>query len=193
MKNAGYIADHEDRAVDVLTEKRSAQPLTEDITRALTRPVQTVEDVAFDLGAVLKIGGATDVWLDRLGAIVGEPRLGLGDAQYRGFIQARLQINRSQGERERLIRIAQLMTGANFIQITSAYPAGYTMLLVTPTFLTPELQARVRDRMERATAMGVGVDLVNGVGTKDTVFRHDQSTQPHSSDVTGADGQPRSF
>ena len=189
--NAGYILDVASEAVALLTAARAKQPLTETLTRALAGEVQTIENTTFDLGQVLQLDAATGEWLDRFGAIVGELRGGLADAQYRRFIQARIQINRSQGEHERLIRIAQLMTGASFIQVTPAYPAGYTMLIVTPSPLSATIKARVRERMEQATAAAVGVDLVNGTPVIDDVFRLDLSPMPAAGDP--GDGMPAAF
>lgn len=189
--NAGYILDVASDAVALLTAARAKQPLTETLTRALAGEVQTIENTTFDLGQVLQLDAATGGWLDRFGAIVGELRGGLADAQYRRFIKARIQINRSQGEHERLIRIAQLMTGASFIQVTPAYPAGYTMLIVTPSPLSATIKARVRERMEQATAAAVGVDLVNGTPVIDDVFRLDISPMPAAGDP--GDGMPAAF
>lgn len=189
--NAGYILDVAGEAVALLTAARAKQPLTESTTRALASEVQTIENTTFDLGQVLQLDSASGEWLDRFGAIVGERRRGLADADYRRFIQARIQINRSQGEHERLIRIAQLMTGASFIQVSPAYPAGYTMLIVTPSPLSATIKARVRERMEQATAAAVGVDLVNGSPVIDDVFRLDLSPMPDASNP--GDGMPAAF
>ena len=189
--NAGYILDVAGEAVALLTAARAKQPLTESTTRALASEVQTIENTTFDLGQVLQLDSASGEWLDRFGAIVGERRGGLADADYRRFIQARIQINRSQGEHERLIRIAQLMTGASFIQVSPAYPAGYTMLIVTPSPLSATIKARVRERMEQATAAAVGVDLVNGSPVIDDVFRLDLSPMPDASNP--GDGMPAAF
>jgi hypothetical protein len=111
--NAGYILDVGSDAVNLLTSARAKQPLTSTLTRSLATGVQDIENTTFDLGLALQLASASGEWLDRFGAIVGELRGGLADAAYRRFIQARIQINRSQGEHERLIRIAQLMTGAS--------------------------------------------------------------------------------
>jgi hypothetical protein len=189
--NAGYILDVASDAVTLLTAERAKQPLTAATTRALAGEVQTTENTTFDLGQVLQLDSATGEWLDRFGAIVGELRGGLADAGYRRFIQARIQINRSQGEHERLIRIAQLMTGASYIQVSPAYPAGYTMLIVTPSPLSATIKARVRERMEQATAAAVGVDLVNGGPVIDDVFRLDISPMPAAGDP--GDGMPAAF
>lgn len=189
--NAGYILDVASDAVTLLTAERAKQPLTAATTRALASEVQTIENTTFDLGQVLQLDSATGEWLDRFGAIVGELRGGLADADYRRFIQARIQINRSQGEHERLIRIAQLMTGASYIQVSPAYPAGYTMLIVTPSPLSATIKARVRERMEQATAAAVGVDLVNGGPVIDDVFRLDISPMPAAGDP--GDGMPAAF
>lgn len=189
--NAGYILDVGSDAVNLLTAARAKQPLTSTLTRSLATGVQDIENTTFDLGLALQLDSASGEWLDRFGAIVGELRGGLADADYRRFIQARIQINRSQGEHERLLRIAQLMTGASFIQVTPAYPAGYTMLIVTPSPLSATIKARVRERMEQATAAAVGVDLVNGSPVIDDVFRLDISPMPAAGDP--GDGMPAAF
>jgi hypothetical protein len=65
------------------------------------------------------------------------------------------------------------------------------MLIVTPSPLSATIKARVRERMEQATAAAVGVDLVNGSPVIDDVFRLDISPMPAAGDP--GDGMPAAF
>ena len=190
--NAQRNPDVTESVLLALAAKIREIPSVEPLTAALAALLQEVEDITtWDLRFALQIEGATGAWLDLFGAIAGEPRGGRGDEEYRRSITARVQINASQGERERLIRIAQLLTSANAVQISTAYPAGYTMLIATPDDLDAAQLSRVRRALEDATAAGVIVDLVHSTGDLDAVFRFDASPMPALGDP--GDGMGRSF
>ena len=59
--------------------------------------VQAAEDALWDIVAQLSVDTAEGVWLDQLGAIVGEARVGENDSVYRDLIRARIYANRSHG------------------------------------------------------------------------------------------------
>jgi hypothetical protein len=189
-RDAGYIADTTQQGVERLTAKRRT-PRVVQIVQAVTRPLQALEDLQLDLRGALLLDTATGGWLDRLGRIVGEPREGATDQDYRRFIRARLLINASEGGIAQVIRIAELLTDTGVVQYSDAFPAGYGLLLVTSAPPSATLQARIRDRVERATASGVGVSLVAGGPSLDTIFRLDLSAMPDAGDP--GDGMPLAF
>lgn len=189
-RNAPHIYDVSREAVEQLTAARGRSESVAGLLRALVAPLQGAEDARLDLSHALSIEGATGVWLDFFGRIVGEPRGDMPDREYRRHIQARVQINASQGEHNRILRIAELLTDASFVQITPAYPAAYTLLIVSAEQLDARALARVRDRIEQATAAGVAVHLVSS-NQPGAVFRFDLSGMPRAGQP--GDGMPRAF
>lgn len=147
---------------------------------------QEIEDAALDLRNALMLPTASGAWLDLLGRVVGEPREGLSDQDYRRFIAARLAVNASEGAVEQLLNIGRLLIEGAALYYP-AYPAGYLLLLVTVDPLTVILQARIRAAVEQATASGVGVDLIEAGPTLDDVFLLDSST------MDGPDTMGRQF
>lgn len=76
---------------------------------AIVEQIQELEDAALAVYAQRHLDVAEGAQLDQLGALVGEPRAGLEDADYRRRIRARIAHNRSQGLVEDVIRIARLI------------------------------------------------------------------------------------
>lgn len=75
--------------------------------------VQDAEDALWAIVAQLNVDTAQGVWLDYLGAFVGEARDGANDAAYRVFIAARILANRSQGTVEEILSVINtVMAGA---------------------------------------------------------------------------------
>lgn len=81
----------------------------------LLEEIQAVEDFLYGILQLTRIENATGYWLDRLGRIVGQERLGLTDSEYRRLIEARIIANRSSGLVDELIAIARAATGATTI------------------------------------------------------------------------------
>jgi len=94
------------------------------VVESFVEQVQEIEAVLFDLMEERWIDAAVGVQLDGLGDIVGEPRNGRGDDDYRLAIKARVQINLSSGEPERIIHILNLLTGST-ITLSEYFPAAF--------------------------------------------------------------------
>lgn len=76
---------------------------------AYVGPSQDIENVLQQLLLDRAVSTAQGVQLDQLGFIVGQPRLGLVDDDYRRYIRARIITNRSGGITENLIAIMALI------------------------------------------------------------------------------------
>ncbi len=81
----------------------------EQLIAILIAPFQVLENTLQDLLTQRAVDTAIGAQLDRLGVIVGQPRLGLLDDAYRIYIRARIATNRSNGTTEDLIKIAKLI------------------------------------------------------------------------------------
>lgn len=104
----GAITDHADRAVARLAEQYQ-KPKIQAFLRALIHPVQALENVAWQVYTERSVDNAVGAQLDILGRIVGQPRDGYADADYRRFIRARITVNRSDGVVEDLLLITRLI------------------------------------------------------------------------------------
>lgn len=91
---------------------------------------QGLEDEKYRLYTECWIDLAEGVQLDSLGELVGQPREGRTDAQYRLWIGARLSANRSNGRGDELLRILELVHGTLAgVQLIPTYPAAIRIVI----------------------------------------------------------------
>jgi len=94
------VTNHADDAVTLFLEQykpEEKKPRLHELARIYSRQVQEVEDAFCALSYVLDIERAGGYWLDRIGAIVGQPRDGAIDDDYRPFVRAKILALRSTG------------------------------------------------------------------------------------------------
>lgn len=97
-----------------------------------------LEQVIYDMFTKLWIDYAEGYQLDVLGIHVGADRNGLSDTDYRLLIEAKVQINISSGQPERLISALRFLYDTNDIEYTPIYPAKVGIYVVDQTYTTPE-------------------------------------------------------
>ena len=109
----------------LITQYRDKPNLAAILTAYLTQ-VQEIEDVAFDILAILgDIDSQVGEQLDLIGRIVGQDREGRTDAVYIQWIHARVLVNRSSGLVDELLQILELVASGNSRGYTPAYPASF--------------------------------------------------------------------
>lgn len=101
--------DHVASALARLPQQFRDKPKIVALVTALANSKQSLEDALIDLLLLRYIDTATGTQLDVIGRVVGQPRLLLGDDDYRRYIRARVATNRSTGVGARIIRIARLI------------------------------------------------------------------------------------
>lgn len=101
------ITTHAVDAVARLLSQYRDKPRIAGLVSALAGRGQAVENALWSILTQLALSTAADAWLDRLGAIVGEPRDGRTDVVYRASIRARIYANASNGRVEDLIAMFQ--------------------------------------------------------------------------------------
>lgn len=185
-----YIDDHVQAAKDTITAKRRTLRVLA-IVAAMTRPAQLIEDTILNLRGQLALESATGGWLDRLGRVVGERREGATDQVYRRFIAARLVINASEGSIEEILQIGRLLAERAEAYYSSAYPAGYGLLILNVAPPDTVTLARIRDRIERGTSAGVAIHLGSSAASIEDTFRLDYSAMPAPGDP--GDGMGKAF
>lgn len=99
---------------DHATEALAAIPPTLDkpnwralITSSMAQ-MQAIEDAAIAIIVQRALADAVGAQIDQLGKLVGQPREGREDDDYRRVIGCKIAVNESQGMREDLIRVARL-------------------------------------------------------------------------------------
>lgn len=114
---AGKVA-HVARALARLPQQFRGKAKIEALLSALASPAQDLENALWDLLTLRGVMTASGVWLDKLGALVGQARGGLSDAAYRLYIRARVATNRSRGTVADLIAIANLILNSSTSLVT---------------------------------------------------------------------------
>lgn len=136
------------------------KPNTLALAAAIGAAFQTVEDDLFNLPLATSLRLATGDALDKVGAIVGEERLGLDDGPYRRFIGARILVSRSEGTPEELLTIFRIITGTPDCYHYDMPPGGFSMFCVRKTWMTSAELRRVKRMMTDAKAAGVAMELI---------------------------------
>jgi hypothetical protein len=142
------ITDHAERAKARLLEQYRNQPKLVAFVGEMAGRVQELEDAVYDLVAQTAVSTAVGIWLDRLGAIVGEERGAEGDVLYRRYILARVVANRSRATFEDLVKVINATFGTPQTGIT-ILELGRAALQVDLNF---DISTAVRDRLIRFLA-----------------------------------------
>lgn len=124
------VLTHEADAVALLTD-RYRQPKISALLAAWTAEVQALELAYWDLLTKRSPATAEGAVLDLLGKIVGQPREGRTDEQYRVWIAARVLVNQSSGLSRQLIALAAKLCQVP-IRIEDHYPAAFTIHAMGP-------------------------------------------------------------
>lgn len=160
MSDPVYITDHVERARELLTHDLSDKPNVDAVLVASVSEVQSLEDALYELTIQRRIETAQGAMLDQLGAIVGEPRAGLADDDYRRFVQARVETNIGEGEITRLISVLKTITGADVVHYQTTPPANFSVAYVVDSPLSTSLRARIVAQVVELTPAGVGFEVV---------------------------------
>lgn len=129
---------------------------------------QAIEDACWQLLTEFGVDTATGWALDVLGRIVGEPRQGALDADYRLRVRARIRVNRSDGTIEDVIEVVRLLIGSALlpsatIKLTEYYPAAF-VLRITGLIITPTQALIYSSFIKQARGAGIG----SGFGWQET-------------------------
>lgn len=81
----------------------------EKLVATLATPFQSIENMLQQLLTERSIDTAVGAQLDVIGKIVGQPRNGLSDDDYRRYCRARIAVNNSNGVTENLITVTDLI------------------------------------------------------------------------------------
>lgn len=128
--------------------------------------IQIAEDAYWDLFNAMLLDNATGIWLEYLGAMIGEAREGWGNDDYRRFIKARILANKSSGTINEVLEIIALIINATdptvaFLRAEEFYPASMLIEIAYPDWPTNDaLRSRLVRIVSRARPTGVRL-LIN--------------------------------
>lgn len=152
----------------------------------LAERAQDLEAALFDVIEQTAVGTAIGVWLERLGAVVGEERGGEGDTLFRRYILARVKANRSEGTLEDVIAVITAWYGSSFPTLIITEPGRANLLidLDDPDVLADAV-ARLVKLLRDTRAAGVGAQLLWQGDASSKVFTFSSSASLESDGSRG--------
>lgn len=119
-----YQPDHAGDAEALLLAQHDDAVKLHAFVRALVKPMQELEQHAFEVMAAFDVDTAYGAQLDIVGGFVGVLRESRSDVAYRAYIKAKILANASDGAVETILKIARTLLGATGLSIT--YVPGFT-------------------------------------------------------------------
>lgn len=144
-----------DAIARLIQQYKDAENL-QDIIAALVQQLQLLEDAAYPFRNRLDPNEIEGELLDRFGTIVVQERLGLNDDFYRLLLLAKIGINVSNGEPERVISTFKILTQAQFVHYLNL--TGGEIELATDGELDDAFINFVFEQMQKTVAAGVRID-----------------------------------
>lgn len=166
------ILDHIILAKKRLISQYKQKPRLEGLVEALVQDIQNLENTAVQLNTERGLDTAVGEQLDGIGQIVGlERETGQSDDDYRTLIKAKIGINLSQGEPERMIQIYKVLTGADLVLLQELFPGAVAISSEVDPGSQEEVDRLIRI-MESMAPAGVRVDFL-GIFDADEAFAFD--------------------
>lgn len=166
------VTDHEEQAQFRLLKQFQESPRLKSVVAIFVRQLQQVEDALCELMLLRGVQVAEDIYLDEIGALVGQTRNGLADTEYRKFIQAKIRANRSRGTSADILSVTRLLVDDPAMDITAVeYPFAAFRLDIFgvngANFSYPDI-ARL---INLTRAAGVHMNVVFADGDVDDAFQ----------------------
>lgn len=166
------IESHAAEALERLCELFKAKANIRALITLWCGPIQAFEDVMYQVLTERTVDIAIGVQLDMLGVIVGQPRGGLSDDDYRRYIRARIRVNRSNGTINQILAIVRLIVNNStaVIHFDPSYPAA-AIIRVAGIAFDSAIAAALIFFLRDAAAGGVRLVLEwSTVAPEDTFF-----------------------
>ena len=168
------VPDHIAQALARLPEQDKNKPLIAALLSSFVSPAQDLESALWQLLTQRFAATAIGSNLDAIGKLVGQPRNGLADVDYRTYVYARISANRSSGLAEDLLRVAKLIINNAAAVITLSYGgAGTVIMRVTGVTQTDAQGAALAAFVQAAIAAGIRVLVIYSLVIAAQTFRYD--------------------
>lgn len=161
------IPNHVERSLDLFIEQFEEKTTLQGYEAAILNMYQDIEAVLQDMKRdMYNLAEGTGDRLDIIGDIVGEPRNGRTDDEYRIALELRIRINNSNGEPEVVRAACIAFTQATSVKLVETFPAGIDLLINTIFVLPPNLITS----LEKIASSGVRLRLYLTDGEPDFAF-----------------------
>lgn len=167
---ASYKADHVALAIKRLPEQFKSKTKIVQFLTALVSSCQALEDALWQLIDERTVETAIGTQLDQLGSIVGQPRGGLSDTDYRPYIRARIMTNRSRGAVEDLIRITKLILADELATIEVDSQRGTVVVRIADVTTTDAVAEVVISFLRDGVAGGIRATLESSPDVEAEMF-----------------------
>jgi hypothetical protein len=154
MSELEKINNHVEIAKNRLIEQYKERPKMLGLVEAIVKPLQVLEDEAFNVYKGKWLNTAQGAQLDTIGLIVGEGRLGRDDEDYRGAIYARIAMNVSSGEPDAILSGVKSFIGEGSVELQE-YRANFHVHINTPKF-----SKNFRTIVESLKPIGIGTPII---------------------------------
>jgi hypothetical protein len=146
----------------------------EKLLAVIVSPAQDIEDALQQLKAERFVDTAVGSQLDIIGRIVGQPREGLVDDDYRRYIRARIAANSSSGITEDILTVAFLVVYDEVADLTLTQEGIATARLEVENLeVTADLGAILFKFVQLAASAGVRIVVQWGESAPASMFRFD--------------------
>lgn len=145
-----------EQTINLLLEYFKNSPELAGIIQKFGEQADLIEDQLTILSNCFDINSSTGDQLNMLGVLVGEPRNGLSDSDYRLMIKFRAIMNNSEGDPEAIINCAKTLSDANKVEYIEIYPARILLHLIDGTVIQ-----NLKPLIKKVIPGGVGLDVTN--------------------------------
>ena len=181
-----HVTDHAEQAVARLADVFRVGTSVPALVRVMTRPIQDLEDAAWQVRLARSIDGGSGAQLDVIGRIVGQQREGRTDDIYRLWLRARVLLNRGSGTGDDILGIfAAVMQGSTTLQLEEQYPAGLVLRIGSAAVIDPAAASEI---LQLAKMAGVRAILESATTIDTTSFAFDDNGAGFGDDTTPSAG-----
>lgn len=153
------ITDHVEQAESRVITQYKDSPNIKAIIEIYAKQVQELENAIFDMIDQRTLNGSVGFQLDQLGTILGQPRQGLNDDDYRLRLKAKIAENVSEGTPNEMIEIFKILVATDDVEYLEVFPASFKLTvndLIDPISSPSEINNAIRN----SKPAGVGFSLV---------------------------------
>lgn len=119
------IDDHQAAARSRLLQQSKGKANFTKILDSMAALIQEFEDKSYEVLRGRELGQAVGAQLDGIGSLVGIPRGGASDAEYRLLLQGKIFSNNSDSTTPTIIALVTALFGAKSVQVVSELSPGF--------------------------------------------------------------------
>lgn len=121
--------DQKKKGLDRVISSLKSKPNLNKLLEIFLEEVQEIEDATIEFADQKNLAIAEGEWIDNIGLIVGEDRLGRSDVDYRAAISNRIAINVADGTTDTVISLSKAHTNATSVKIIPYFPAAFVSVV----------------------------------------------------------------